>query len=363
MIVKKLERNWKRACFKAIFAYLHLRAGAPVPPDWSEGRRKVLFMRPDGIGDAMVSTPLLRGITAISPDLRLHAIGSPANAPFLRRLDYLERVYVFDKRDRGAIVRLGASLHRERYDVVIDPRLNERSMTGLILMLAARAPLRMGVAGRDVDSDLTVSVPPGEGHITETLAGFAVPFGLDPAGIDWRPTLPLTEPERERADGYWAKVSGTTASRRLLINISAGESPRKWPEARFVEIIDAARSARPDLAIAIVGAPPEWESVRDVAKATGGFAVPTPSLGDLTAIVATSDVVFTPDTCVVHIAAAFGRPTVAMYLKGTSLRWGAFGVAGANLESADGTLLSLPTESVLTSLLPLLESPATADRS
>jgi heptosyltransferase II len=358
MLVKKLERAWKRACFAAIHAGIRARGARPSIPDWTSGPRRVLFFRPDGIGDAIVSTPLLRAISGLSPDLRLDVVGSPANAALLRRLDYVENVLVFNKRDRVGLARLARQLQQASYDAVIDPRIIERSMTGLLLMLAAGAPLRVGVGGRDADGGLSIVVPHADGHITDLLAGFAAPFGLDATAIDWRPVVPLAGGEREWGEERWSSLEGSGTSRRLLINVSAGEPSRAWPEDRFVAAIEAAHEARPDVLVAVIGAPAEQSLVARIADRAGAAAVSTPSLGELTAIVATSDLVFTPDTSVVHIAAAFHRPTIAMYLRGTRSRWGALGVEGENLESPDRTLRGLSLQSVVPSLVQLLQAPS-----
>jgi ADP-heptose:LPS heptosyltransferase len=356
MRLKKLERAWKRGSFFALQSYLRLRDGASELPDWTWGHRRVLVLRPDGIGDAIVSTPVLAAISGVSPRLDIDVVGSPANAPFLQRLDFVRRVYLFDKRRKGEIVRLARALREERYDAVIDPRIIEPSMTGLMLMLTTGARYRFGVGGRGADGALTHVVPPTRGHIIELLAGFGPLFGVDPERVAARPIVPVGEDELTWAEGVWSSMGGAAPGRRLLVNVSAGEVPRVWPEDRFVAVMKALRaSLSAPLRVAVIGAPSEWERVRRIAQATDSFPVATPDLGRLTAIVAGSEVVFTADTSVVHIASAFRRPVVAMYLQGTAERWGGFDVDGTNLESSDATLLSLPVEPVIQALIGMLE--------
>jgi ADP-heptose:LPS heptosyltransferase len=67
-------------------------------------------------------------------------------------------------------------------------------------------------------------------------------------------------------------------------------------------------------AISVCGTPQDASEVRRVAFATGAQAVPPRStLREFAAIVHEFDLLLTPDTAVVHLAAAWKVPTVALY--------------------------------------------------
>jgi len=189
---------------------------------------------------------------------------------------------------------------------------------------------------------------------------FAEAFGVDAGSVDWRPVLELTHEEREWAEAQWASASGER-TRRLLANVSAGEPRRAWPDDRYIEVIRAVRAAHPDLEVRVVGAPSEWERVEAIAAAVDAPAVATPDIEMVIALVATADYVFTPDTSLVHMASAFQKPTVAMFIRDTSAQWGLFETPGVNLESEGMTLDSLPAERVIEALDSLMsvESAAT----
>lgn len=340
-LLKRLERAWKALCFRGVFAFLRFRPPT-LPIDWRQGNRRVLFIRPDGIGDAIVTTALIESVAAISPTLTVDVLASPANAPLLRRLSCVSEVYVFDKRHRGALPLLARKLRRRHYDAVVDGRVIAPSMTGMLLTLASGAAQRFGVGGRGVDEALTTAVPPRDGHIIDQLSRFAEPFGLDAKRISWRPRLALSTEELARGEQAWGVIPGP----RLLVNVSAGERPRDWPDDSYIRVIETLRRTWPDLVIRVIGSPTEIERVMHIANAAGVPAVETPSIALVLALVATADCVFTPDTCVVHMASAFRKPAVAMYLRGTATQWGGYGIPGANLESPTMLLRDLDVESV-----------------
>src|SRR5690606_8910722 len=284
---KGLERSWKRRFYSGLRLYLGARR-VPLLPDWTSGERRVLVLRPDGIGDAIVTTPLLRAIAGISPEMTVDVVASTANAPFLTRLDFVRRVFVLDRRRKGETARLARALRAERYDAVLDPRIIEPSMTGLMIMLATGASSRIGVGGRGADGALTHVVPLVPGHIIGLLAGFGPVFGLHPSELMRPPHVPLEDPERSWAEQIWsAERSGS--GRRLLVNVSAGERSRVWPEQRFARVIQAVRSSEGTApTVVVIGAPAEWEKVQHLAAATGSVPVSTPSLAHLAGIVATA---------------------------------------------------------------------------
>jgi ADP-heptose:LPS heptosyltransferase len=84
--------------------------------------------------------------------------------------------------------------------------------------------------------------------------------------------------------------------------------------------------------------------------------VPTPSLRDALALVATADFVLTPDTSIAHAASAFQRPAVALYVRGKSERWGLYGTNGRNVEHTEPTLDTLSVERVTAAIDSVLAS-------
>jgi ADP-heptose:LPS heptosyltransferase len=97
----------------------------------------------------------------------------------------------------------------------------------------------------------------------------------------------------------------------------------------------------------VIGAPNETARAKRIADLGGGIHVPTPSLREVLALVATSDFVFTPDTSVAHAASAFTRPSVAIFVRGKPERWGLYDTLSVNVEHSDNTLATLPLDRVI----------------
>jgi len=101
------------------------------------------------------------------------------------------------------------------------------------------------------------------------------------------------------------------------------------------------------LNILLICAPADVERAERIARQGGVTRAPTPGLRDALALVATSDVVFTPDTSIGHAASASGKPAVILFEHGNEQLWGGYEIGGRNVVSDDMTLATLPVEPVI----------------
>jgi ADP-heptose:LPS heptosyltransferase len=282
-------------------------------PDSGERSYRVLFIRYERIGDLIMATSLIRVIAQASPLGKIDVLATPTTAPVLENNPHVGNVLLLDRKSWGSYLRLMRRLRREKYEVMVDGRLNNPPIftSTPLLMLAGRARYRVGAGGGRNASIYNVCVPEynRSTHYIDGSKALAIPFGVDPAKVDWQPEIFLTEEERAWAELQWPAGN---AQKRLLVNLSASEKKRRWPDRKFATSLLAARAAAPGLRMIVIGLPSEWESVREVAEAVDAIPVQTPKLRDAFALVGTSDLVFTPDTSISHAASAFRKPSLVL---------------------------------------------------
>lgn len=351
MTLKDIERAWRRR-WVALLTRSLARGDSPratVP------LRKVLFLRPDRIGDMVISLGVLRAIAAAHDGIELHVLASPANAPVARGEAYIRRVHVLDRKHPRRWPATVVRLRRERYDAVVDCMPTAASVTTLILMLAAGARERIGVAGRGNDDALTMPVPPrvGARHIIDHLAALAVAFDVDLARTDFAPTMTISAEERARATAVWSQHAADGV-RRLLVNVSAGKTARYWPDDRFVELLRLVRQDYPDVQPLIIGGPEDAARIASIASAAQAPFARTASLRDAFALIGTGHVMLSADTGLAHAAAALRTPVVVMHRRGSVVLWGLYGAPGRVLESDDETLIPMQVAPVWEALDDLL---------
>ena len=226
-------------------------------PAWSARPYDVLYLRPDRVGDMIVSTGLLRAIATSHSTIRMHVLVTPSNAGVLEHNPHVASVVLLHHPKRpGTWLSFARAARRARYDAVIDCKVVSPSLTLLLLMLASGARERIGVGGRANDAAYSVPVPAADWHAhnIEQLGALAAAFGVDVATFDWQPEIFLQAAERDAAERLWRPPGeGVAADRgelRLLVNVSAGKARCRWPAERYIDVLRemggaAAGAARP----------------------------------------------------------------------------------------------------------------------
>jgi ADP-heptose:LPS heptosyltransferase len=344
MRLKRLELWWRGLWIRLLVGLM--RRNGDDRPAWDTRPFRVLFLRHDRAGDMILSTGLMRSIAQSHATISLDVLASPANAAVVKGADYISDVVVFDKKALRSYLPVAIALRRANYDAVIDCMVTAPSVTTLLLILASGARYRVGISGRGNDAAFTVTVP-GEtragAHMVDFLAALAPAFDITLDEKQRQPVITLSERERADAASRWP----TGATRRALINISAGSAERLWPDANYAAVMRHLRELDSGVAQLVIGAPSDAARATSIAHEGGGVHIATPGIRDAFALVATADFVFTPDTSIAHAASAFQTPCVAIYANNKSERWGLYGTVGENVLNPDSSLATLTVDKVL----------------
>lgn len=312
--MRVLERLWTRIWMGALLRTANGRA--PVtPPDWSNKRWRVLFLRHDKIGDMINATGLLRAIKTRHPNIELHVLASPYNSIVLRDNPYVDHIGYFRTGKGLTYLHSLMELRRSRYDVVIDPLVNRAKRANFLLAVASGAPYRIGFRHHGWGGAFTLPVSdpdPVETYVRRSSAVLE-PFGIRAGDVNLRPEISLTADEKARAASTWEAASGP----RLLVNISAAAASRRWLDERFVAAIAESSARCGGWSVVVVGVPAERSSSESIVAELTKRGIPavaahTPEVHDAFALVQSAEIVLTADTSIAHAASAFNVPTVVM---------------------------------------------------
>jgi ADP-heptose:LPS heptosyltransferase len=282
---------------------------------------RVLFARPDHLGDVLLTLPAVAALKRVVPAARIaYAVPSDvAAAPAHCR--YVDDVVAveFPPLDRpwpadGTAVRAAAESLRGRFDVALLSRPDD-PWSGRLVAEAA-IPVRVGFDMPRTRGFLTCVVPAPEGRHATLLAMDAV-AAIWPA-VTSQPASPVpglflpTPEERAEADAV-RRETGDDAP--LLLHPGSGWPLKNWPPARFGRL--AARvCGRYGLRPLVLGTRREQALVDMVVASSGGCALGLAgrlSLGGLAALQARACAAVGTDSGPLQLAALMGCPTVAVY--------------------------------------------------
>lgn len=388
---RPLERRLKLLVIQ-VLRQLIRTSPTQMVPEWSLRPHRILYLRYDHIGDMVLVTGILHAIKQAQPTVTIDVLASARNASVLDGNPDVGTVYRVTKARPWTFLATLARVRRQKYDAVLDAMVTGPSLTSALIMWASGARHRIGVAGRGNDFALTLSVPrvAGAAHYVDHSAALLRPFGIDPvpsaplsgdhpvpgnarresaAAYDpaetgwgkWPPRITLLPAELSAAEAFWRFGEGWNRAlgrvgrrRRLAVNVSAEAPWRRWPDEHYIATIRRVRERFPDLQVLILGAPADESCKRHIGQASAVQVDETTSARQMMALVATCDVVLTPDTAVTHVASAFRKPVVAMFAGIGGRHWGPYGTVGRVVSTPARTLAALGIEPVLQALEELL---------
>jgi heptosyltransferase-3 len=303
---------------------------------------RLLIVRRDNIGDLVCTTPLLAALRERLPGAWIGALVNSYNAEVLVRNPALDEVFVYEKAKhrtrslpRLALerLRLLAQLRRLRLDAVLVPAPSPQTRR-----LAARFGAARVIEARDV---------PGL-HEVERSFELGRAFGVEGAPGPMRVFPDPAAIERVR------RIAGEGPFSAL--HISARRLRQRWPIERYAALAQELAREQPVLLLWAPGAPDhprhpgDDAAAREVARLAASdrlVALATPDLATLIAALALARLVICPDGGAMHLAAALGKPVVALFGDSPPERWRPWGVEHRIVRPASRNLADLPLEPVL----------------
>ncbi|MFQ5528821.1 MAG: glycosyltransferase family 9 protein [Gemmatimonadota bacterium] len=321
--LRKLEKGLRRLTLAAVSR----RRGRALDDPFGEelpARARILLIRVDRIGDAIISTPLIRELRRTLPHAMIDILLGEKNQAISPLLSDLDGRFVLRRRE--ALATLG-DLRGNHYDVVVNLHLNRSASASLATRLIAPTavidypaadPFRAGGA-------LAHAVV-----MTWRLLG---PFGVDAITEAEAPRHPLHLKLPEASAAYANQIEkrflGQGGSgRRVFINVSASDPSRAWSRKRFGELARALTAA--GWTAVLTGAPGDETALRRAALVGGPEVValpPVDSYADFAATVSLADLIVTVDGSTAHLGAALGKPAVVLFgHPDTAKAWRPWGV-------------------------------------
>lgn len=280
----------------------------PVPGGCGEPRR-MLFIRPGGIGDAVLLIPAILAVRERYPQCRITVLAEQRNSAAFSLCRHVGRTFRYDN-----ACELTAALRGE-YDVVIDTEQWHR-LSAVIARLAG-VPVSIGFATNGRARMFTHRLPYSHDDY-ETDSFFSL---LEPLGIFERDgmTAPFLDVP-ESAAGVGKKLEGLPDKRFVCIFPGASIPERRWGTGKFRELsLGLNRIGYP---VVVLGGGEDSESGEVIVSGgTGLNLAGRTSLAETAAVLARSLLLVTGDSGLLHLAVGLGVPTVSLFGPGIEKKW------------------------------------------
>jgi len=278
--------------------------------------RRILVVGPSWIGDTILAQPLFNLLHARHENLGLDVLAPPWTLPLLERMPEVRRAipspFLHGDLKLGARRALGRALAAGAYDQAI---VLPNTFKSALVPWFARIPRRTGYIGELRHWVLNDARRLDKEQHPRLVQRYAA-LGL-PRGESLKPPLPalglrIDEATRRATLDRLGLEVGKPA---VVLCPGAEYGPAKrWPARYYAELAQglAARGC----AVWLVGSQKDRETGAEIARAAGGVCrnlCGETGLGEAIDLIATGAITVSNDSGLMHVAAAVGRPVVALF--------------------------------------------------
>jgi heptosyltransferase II len=302
-------------------------------PDSTAAAKPVLIVPYVWIGDFVRCHSVVKLLRSQAPDRPVDMLSSTLCAPLADYMPGLRKAIVFElPRRRIAFNRHGQLATRLRQEDYGQALVMLRTWKSALAPFLAGIPLRTGFAG-EFRFGLLNDVRWGERKLPrmiDRMGALALPkdAALPP---EWPlPELKVPSHELER----WRAQRGLAGEARPIVTLSPGAvgAGKAWPASHYGQL--ARTLAKDGAAVWVLGGPNETPLAKQIAEA-GGSRVRDLTSNDLRNAIlalAAADASVTNDSGLMHVSAAIGTPTVAIFGPTSPWHWKPLNPIAAILE-------------------------------
>jgi ADP-heptose:LPS heptosyltransferase len=279
---------------------------------------KILFVRPGGIGDAVLLVPAVSRLRKVFPDARIEILAERRNAGVFAFCPCIDRVLCYDR------LRELVEVLRGDYDVIIDSEQSHRLSALVARTLRSRVKIGFGTNERR----RMFTHPVAYSHDCYELNSFfelLTPFRVEPSAATVDPFLAVPDADQKSADS----MLGSLRNKPFVVLFpGASISERCWGVEKFRQLANCFIDM--DLLVVVVGGKEDSASGSAIVKGTCGLNLAgKTSLPETAGILSRARLLVSGDSGVLHMGVGLEIPTVSLFGPGIAEKWAPRGMKHA----------------------------------
>lgn len=270
--------------------------------------KKILLIKPRGIGDIVLSTIILDDLKKTFPSSEIHYLTESFAKDALANNPFVAKVHTMEKTE--FVLKVAHRLRKEKFDLIIDLWSNPRSAQ---ITFLTHAKYRVGFSyrGRRYAYNILGTSEKGEHHSAEHNLELLKALGIK--ATSKRIHFYVSEEENN-----WSKdfIKANFSSGKKIIGIipSGGWPSKRCDAAKWVEICTAIKQ-KYDAAFLILwgrGDENDANHIKSNLK-EDAILIPEVKIGKLSSLIKNCDLVIANDSGPMHISAVLGVPTLGIF--------------------------------------------------
>ncbi len=271
----------------------------------------VLFIRPGGIGDAVLLIPAILALKKYRPETVIHVLAEKRNSPIFALCAQIDTIYNYDT------LRDILSVLRSKYDIIIDTEQWHRLSAVVARMTGA--PMLIGYATNERQKLFTHPIPYSHDDYEEdSFLNLMRPVMPSVPDADDKPFL-----EVSTETSHIVRPFLRPFSKKGFVALFPGGSirERQWGAQRFHDV--ARKLANKGYGTVIVGGKEDIPAGRIIAseRADAVDLCGKLSLSETAGVLQKASLLITGDSGIMHMAYGLGIKTLSLFGPGIRKKW------------------------------------------
>ena len=270
-----------------------------------------LFIRPGGIGDAVLLIPSILALKQCRPEATIDVLAEQRNSAIFTLCTQIDNIYNYDT------VRDILSIFRKKYDIVIDTEQWHR-LSALVARMTG-APMLIGYATNERKRMFTHPIPYShDAYEEDSFLNLLRPVMLSVPDTVGTPFLAVS---RDMAEAVQPFLRSLSPKRFVALFPGGSIKERQWSPHRFHDV--AKKLTRKGYGIIIVGGKKDIPAGRIIASqlADAVDLCGKLSLSETAGVLQEASLLITGDSGIMHMAYGLGTPIIALFGAGIEKKW------------------------------------------
>ena len=358
MVFKQIEHIGKKLLVLILGLFLKQKKLIPEDVDLSSIKRILVIRQDDRIGNLILTTPLLSALRRFFPKAQVTYLASKTFHTLFHNSSLVDQIFVAKKRQYMihplSLISFIRKIRKQKFDLAFDSSdENNFSLNNSLLAYLSRARYRMGYKKPNSALFLNLEVPSphpqkyvAEIHL-DLLRFLVGDFEGDDLKIE-------VDTENRFSVKKYLEEKGILPDDFLVgINVG-GRGRKKWDFKNFIELADWMVEDL-DVKVIFIWGPEERKMVKGIILKNENKQIisdlfPLPVLA---ALIERCNLFISGDTGAMHLSAAVGTPTLALFLDSDPTKFGPQGKTHRIIYSSNG---KIPVDMVEKAIKDMIES-------
>ena len=291
----------------------------PLPADQI---KRVVVRGTNWVGDSVMTIPALRALRKVLPGAEITLVLRPGAQGLFTDAEFIDNLLVYDRRNAFSALNQVRQWRKRSFDLAIS---FQNAFEAALIPLLAGIPFRLGYATEGRQSLLThpIALPEWRSSKHEVFYYLYLIAALEQAlyqtsticEADPDTSLEVSSVRKDEARKLLTSYGVSEAG--MVVAICPGSinsRAKRWPAESYAALADRLITA--GRSVIVVGSKGERNVAAEVTSKMKKKPVDLTgktTIEELTAILATIDLLVTNDTGPAHMAAALGRPTLVIF--------------------------------------------------